>query len=90
MAPDYKNHQLIPVSFDLISYPSFQRRPVAPEPVSLKPVPPKPPVIDFKYVKGLNEEKSKLNKLLKIQLKGINSRINGILFLAYLDVVRLF
>ncbi|BAY42378.1 ATPase central domain-containing protein (plasmid) [Nostoc sp. NIES-2111] len=80
MAPDYKNHQLIPVSFDLISYPSFQRRPVAPEPVPPKLVPPKPPVIDFKYVKGLNEEKSKLNKLLKIQLKGINSRINGILF----------
>ncbi|MHC5821554.1 MAG: AAA family ATPase [Nostoc sp.] len=78
MAPDYKNHQLIPVSFDLISYPSFERRP----PQTSRFRPPEPPVIeiDFKYVKGLNEEKSKLNKLLKLQLKGINSRINGILF----------
>lgn len=78
MAPDYKNHQLIPVSFDLISYPSFERRP----PQSSGYVRQEPPVIeiDFKYIKGLNEEKSKLNKLLKLQLKGINSRINGILF----------
>ncbi|MEH2412247.1 ATP-binding protein [Nostoc sp.] len=78
MAPDYENHQLIPVSFDLISYlPHEIGTVVHPGP---KPGPPEPPVINFEYVKGLNEEKSRLNKLLKIQLKGINSGINGILF----------
>ncbi|MDF5706950.1 MAG: ATP-binding protein [Nostoc sp. S4] len=80
MTPDYKNHQLIPVSFDLISYPSFDL--IKNPSFKIKQVKLTLPVepLDFKYVKGLNEEKSKLNKLLKIQLKGINSRVNGILF----------
>ncbi|BAY74200.1 ATPase central domain-containing protein [Nostoc linckia NIES-25] len=76
MAPDYENHQLIPVSFDLINYLTFPGRLVVPQHLCTN----QPPVINFEYVKGLNEEKARLKKLLKIQLKGINSGVNGILF----------
>ncbi len=67
MAPDYENHQLVPVLFDLISYPSFKSKEEKRVlPVLIKP---KQVIYDFNYVKGLSEEKNKMNKLLKLQAK---------------------
>jgi SpoVK/Ycf46/Vps4 family AAA+-type ATPase len=80
MTPDYENHQLIPVSFDLINYPSFKSKAKIIQPIINTANKSKQVIYDFKYVKGLNEEKSKLSKLLKIQAKGLRSGINGILF----------
>ncbi|WP_445637076.1 ATP-binding protein [Nostoc sp. DSM 114161] len=82
MAPDYENHQLVPVSFDSIEYPSFE---YAAKKLSLVPAYPmtnriKEFKLDFSQVKGLNEEKEKLTKLLKLQSKGYKGSIGGILF----------
>ncbi|MDF5708657.1 MAG: ATP-binding protein [Nostoc sp. S4] len=82
MAPDYENHQLVPVSFDSIDYPSFE---YAVKKLSLVPAYPitnriKEFELDFSQVKGLNEEKEKLTRLLKLQSKGYKGSIGGILF----------
>lgn len=77
MTPDYENHQLVPVSFDFIEYPSFE---YIPDKHRVK-IPNLPQVkLDFSQVKGLNEEKEKLSKILKLQSKGYKSTIGGILF----------
>ncbi|MFN6468169.1 MAG: ATP-binding protein [Nostoc sp. SerVER01] len=82
MAPDYENHQLVPVSFDSIDYPSFEYRAKKPSLVSAYPITNriKEFQLDFSQVKGLNEEKEKLTRLLKLQSKGHKGSIGGILF----------
>lgn len=77
MVPDYENHQLIPVSFKEIDYPSFKLSPKLPTPPS--PPIPKTTGLSFDQVKGLAEEKEKLGKILRLQSKGIKSGIGGIL-----------
>jgi AAA+ superfamily predicted ATPase len=82
MTPDYEKHQLVPVSFDFIDYPSFsyttkkaqliQTNQIAKQGEEFK--------IDFSQVKGLNEEKEKLIKILNLQSKGYKNSIGGILF----------
>jgi DNA polymerase III delta prime subunit len=79
MTPDYENHRLIPVSFEAIEYPSFKYKP------SKIPVPKVVRTsdqlkLDFSHVRGLKEEKERLNKLLQLQSKGLKSGIGGILF----------
>ncbi|WP_435020517.1 ATP-binding protein [Nostoc sp. CALU 1950] len=82
MAPDYEKHQLVPVSFDSINYPSFEY--VAQKPSLVQAYPTTNRVkefkLDFSQVQGLNEEKEKLTRLLKLQSKGYKSSIGGILF----------
>jgi ATPase family associated with various cellular activities (AAA) len=79
MTPDYENHQLIPVSFDYIDYPSFEY--TSEKAQIITPVlPEKQAKLDFSQVKGLREEKEKLSKLLKLQSKGYKGTIGGILF----------
>jgi len=82
MAPDYENHQLVPVSFDSIEYPSFEYAAKKLSLVSAYPITNcvKEFKLDFSQVKGLNEEKEKLTKLLKLQSKGYKGSIGGILF----------
>ncbi|MEH2238387.1 ATP-binding protein [Nostoc sp.] len=82
MAPDYEKHQLVPVSFDSIDYPSFEYTVKKPSLVQAYPVTNriKEFKLDFSQVKGLNEEKEKLTKLLKLQSKGYKGSIGGILF----------
>lgn len=82
MAPDYEKHQLVPVSFDSIDYPSFAYRAKKPSLVQAYPVTNrvKEFKLDFSQVKGLNEEKEKLTRLLKLQSKGHKGSIGGILF----------
>lgn len=79
MTPDYENHQLIPVSFDDMEYPSFEYNYERPRKINLA-LPTKQPKLDFNQVKGLREEKEKLSKLLKLQSKGHKGSIGGILF----------
>ena len=79
MTPDYENHRLIPVSFEAIEYPSFKYKP------SKIPVPKVVRTsdqlkLDFSHVRGLKEEKARLNKLLQLQSKGLKSGIGSILF----------
>jgi len=80
MTPDYENHQLTPVSFCQIDYPSLQIAPgravIDPPPnyrqnISLK---------SFSDVAGLEEEKQKLYKILQLQERGHSCIINGIIF----------
>jgi ATP-dependent 26S proteasome regulatory subunit len=80
MTPDYENHQLMPVSFDQVDYPSLQITPVRTlvepqhihrEKVTLK---------SFSDVSGLEEEKKKLRQILKLKEKGQSCNINGIVF----------
>ncbi|MEH2139264.1 ATP-binding protein [Nostoc sp.] len=82
MAPDYEKHQLVPVSFDSIDYPSFAYRAKKPSLIQAYPVTNrvKEFKLDFSQVKGLNEEKEKLTRLLKLQSKGHKGSIGGILF----------
>ncbi|MBD2412663.1 ATPase [Nostoc calcicola FACHB-389] len=82
MAPDYENHQLALVSFDTIDYPSFEYTAKKPSLVPAYPITNrvKELKLDFSQVKGLNEEKEKLTKLLKLQSKGYKGSIGGILF----------
>ncbi|MBH8574003.1 ATP-binding protein [Nostocaceae cyanobacterium CENA369] len=82
MAPDYEKHQLVPVSFDSIDYPSFTYTAKKPSLVQAHPITNRIREIklDFNQVKGLNEEKEKLSKLLKLQSKGYKNYIGGILF----------
>ncbi|HLO88928.1 MAG TPA: ATP-binding protein [Nostocaceae cyanobacterium] len=79
MTPDYEKHQLVPVTFDAIDYPSFgyttKRNKLTPS-YQIK----KTNKLDFSQVKGLYEEKEKLSKLLKLQSKGRKGLIGGILF----------
>ncbi|AFY45883.1 26S protease regulatory subunit [Nostoc sp. PCC 7107] len=79
MTPDYEKHQLVPVSFEKIEYPTFEYRVKRNVTRQLTPVV-KQVKLDFRQVKGLNEEKEKLNKLLKLQSKGHKGAIGGILF----------
>ncbi|MBD2203005.1 ATP-binding protein [Calothrix sp. FACHB-1219] len=82
MAPDYENHQLVPVSFDSINYPSFEygvKKQSVGQTYSLTNRAPEIK-LDFSQVKGLKEEKEKLSKLLKLQSKGYQDAISGILF----------
>ncbi|HLP88175.1 MAG TPA: ATP-binding protein [Nostocaceae cyanobacterium] len=79
MTPDYDKHQLVPVSFEAIDYPSFgyvakKNRLKLTYPIKQQAK------LDFNQVKGLYEEKEKLSKLLKIQSKGHKGLIGGILF----------
>ncbi|MBU7585460.1 MAG: ATP-binding protein [Nostoc sp. TH1S01] len=79
MTPDYEKHQLVPVSFETIDYPTFEY--IAKSKVTRQITPVTKQVkLDFSQVKGLNEEKEKLNKLLKLQSKGHKGAIGGILF----------
>ena len=82
MAPDYEKHQLVPVSFDSIDYPSFNYGAKKPSLVQAYPITNrvKEFKLDFSQVQGLNEEKEKLTRLLKLQSKGYKSSIGGILF----------
>lgn len=80
MTPDYENHQLVPVCFKSVEYPSltsasYRRARVLPPDAISKPSKP-----DFSDIKGLNEEKVKLRKLLQLQSKGYKDAIGGILF----------
>ncbi|BAY64256.1 ATPase central domain-containing protein [Calothrix brevissima NIES-22] len=82
MAPDYENHQLVPVSFDSINYPSIEygvKKQSLGQTYSLTNRVPEIK-LDFSQVKGLKEEKEKLSKLLKLQSKGYQDAISGILF----------
>jgi SpoVK/Ycf46/Vps4 family AAA+-type ATPase len=79
MTPDYEKHQLVPVSFETINYPTFEytvkknvTRQISPVVKQVK--------LDFSQVKGLNEEKEKLTKLLKLQSQGHKASVGGILF----------
>ncbi|MBD2356381.1 ATP-binding protein [Tolypothrix sp. FACHB-123] len=82
MAPDYENHQLVPVSFDSINYPSFdygvKKQSLGQTYLLSHRVPESK--LNFSQVKGLKEEKEKLSKLLKLQNKGYQDAISGILF----------
>ena len=82
MAPDYENHQLVPVSFESIDYPDFEYKVKKPSLVQASPLTKRIPEakLDFSQVKGLKEEKEKLSKLLKLQSKGYQDAISGILF----------
>ncbi|MFN6463170.1 MAG: ATP-binding protein [Nostoc sp. DedVER02] len=82
MAPDYEKHQLVPVSFDFIDYPSFKYAVKKASLVQAYPVTNriKEFKLDFSQVKGLNEEKEKLTRLLNLQSKGYKNSIGGILF----------
>ncbi len=80
MTPDYENHQLIPVSFDQVHYPSLIISPTVSTTI-------KPPIERqqmrltlFSDVAGLEEEKKKLRQILKLQEKGNSCIINGIIF----------
>ncbi|MBD2486865.1 26S protease regulatory subunit [Aulosira sp. FACHB-615] len=79
MTPDYEKHQLVPVAFDTIDYPTFEYKVKRQATRQISPVT-KQVKLDFSQVKGLNEEKEKLNKLLKLQSKGHKGAIGGILF----------
>lgn len=80
MTPDYENHQLVQVLFDSINYPSLRYESNKPEPSKLRRLPLiSKAKLDFSHVKGLREEKEKLSKLLKLQAKGLGSRVSGIL-----------
>ncbi|AFZ25113.1 AAA+ family ATPase [Cylindrospermum stagnale PCC 7417] len=79
MAPDYEKYQLVPVSFDSIDYPSFEFAAKKPRLVQTYPIA-KQAKLNFNQVKGLNEEKEKLSKLLKLQSQGHKGSIGGILF----------
>ena len=82
MSPDYENHQLVPVSFDFINYPSFEygvKKQSLVQTYSLSNRI-KESKLDFSQVKGLKEEKEKLSKLLRLQSKGYQDAISGILF----------
>jgi len=79
MTPDYEKHQLVPVSFETINYPTFEyklrkrvTRQISPIIQQVK--------LDFSQVQGLKEEKEKLTKLLQLQSKGYKGSIGGILF----------
>jgi ATPase family associated with various cellular activities (AAA) len=76
MIPDYEKHQLIPVSFNGIEYPSAENFIIS----RVTPPLPKRNQLDFNQVKGLKEEKEKLSKILKLQSKGYEDAISGILF----------
>ena len=79
LAPDYENHDLVPISFSKIEYPSFGFSNTQ----KIATVANRNKLIiqnDFNYVKGLHEEKNKLKKILDLQQKGIKSGIKGILF----------
>ncbi|MHC5851571.1 ATP-binding protein [Nostoc sp.] len=82
MAPDYEKHHLVPVSFDSIEYPSFRYVAKKSSLVQAYPITNrvKEFKLDFSQVQGLNEEKEKLTRLLKLQSKGYKSSIGGILF----------
>lgn len=80
MTPDYENHQLMPVSFDRIDYPSLQitpgrtiveTSPIHREKVTLK---------SFSDVSGLEEEKKRLRQMLKLKDEGHSCNINGVIF----------
>jgi AAA+ superfamily predicted ATPase len=79
MAPDYENQQLLSISFDSIEYPSFKYLPNQSRKKStvdkLEPI-----KLNFDRVKGLHEEKERLNRLLKLQSQGLGGAIGGILF----------
>ncbi|BAZ37338.1 putative ATPase [Calothrix sp. NIES-4101] len=79
MTPDYENHQLAPVSFETISYPTFEYQVRKDVTRHLCPIA-KQIKLDFSQVKGLSEEKEKLTKLLQLQSKGHKSAVGGILF----------
>ncbi|AKG20022.1 ATP-binding protein [Calothrix sp. 336/3] len=79
MTPDYEKHQLVPVSFATIDYPTFEYKVRKNTTRKILPVV-KQVELDFSQVKGLSEEKDKLNKLLKLQSKGHKNAIGGILF----------
>jgi AAA+ superfamily predicted ATPase len=79
MTPDYEKYQLAPVSFDEIDYPSFEFKVKKPRLVKTYPIT-KHLKLDFSQVKGLNEEKEKLSKLLRLQIQGHKGSIGGILF----------
>jgi AAA+ superfamily predicted ATPase len=79
MTPDYEKHQLVPVSFEKINYPTFEYRVNKRGKITINPIV-KQVKLDFSYVKGLHEEKEKLTKLLKLQSKGYKGSIGGILF----------
>ncbi|WP_427160126.1 ATP-binding protein [Aliinostoc sp. HNIBRCY26] len=79
MTPDYEKHQLVPVSFENINYPTFKytvRKNITNQIVPVA----KTVKLDFSQVKGLYEEKEKLRKLLKLQLQGYKGAVGGILF----------
>ncbi|WP_375494518.1 ATP-binding protein [uncultured Nostoc sp.] len=82
MAPDYEKHQLVPVSFNSVEYPSFKYGAKKPSLVQAYPITNriKEFKLDFSQVQGLNEEKEKLTRLLKLESKGHKSSIGGILF----------
>ncbi|MEH1776923.1 ATP-binding protein [Nostoc sp.] len=82
MAPDYEKHHLVPVSFNSIEYPSFKYVAKKSSLVQAYPITNrvKEFKLDFSQVQGLNEEKEKLTRLLKLQSKGYKSSIGGILF----------
>ncbi|MBD2209071.1 ATP-binding protein [Nostoc linckia FACHB-104] len=82
MAPDYENHQLVPVSFDALEYPAFEYAAKKRSLVQTYPLTQRLPEtkLDFSQVKGLKEEKEKLTKLLRLQSKGYQDAISGILF----------
>ncbi len=79
MTPDYEKHQLVPVSFDLLDYPSLEFSTKKPRLVKTYPIT-KSVKQDFSQVQGLREEKEKLSKLLKLQSQGYKGAIGGILF----------
>ncbi|WP_104908425.1 hypothetical protein [Nostoc sp. 'Lobaria pulmonaria (5183) cyanobiont'] len=58
MVPDYEKHQVVPVSFDSIDYPSFEYVAKKPDLVQADPITNriKEFKLDFSQVKGLNEE----------------------------------
>lgn len=80
MAPDYESHQLIPVSFDALNYPSLQ---ITPTGITAKPTNEnrrQAKLTSFADVAGLGEEKQKLQKILQLQERGHACNINGIIF----------
>jgi ATP-dependent 26S proteasome regulatory subunit len=81
MTPDYENHQLVPVSFNAIEYPSFKYSPSKNSVPKFEFVRISEQIkLDFSHVLGLREEKERLSKLLQLQSRGLKSGISGILF----------
>lgn len=79
MAPDYANHELVPVHFDNIELPKHPVVIPAPEPPSVQALP-TTKALSFEQVKGLHEEKAMLTDLIQLQGEHHSLGLGGIIF----------
>ncbi|WP_299460367.1 ATP-binding protein [uncultured Microscilla sp.] len=79
MAPDYANHELVPVHFDEIALPTHQVVMQAPQLPSTTALP-TTKALSFDQVKGLHEEKAMLKDLIQLQDEHHSLGLGGIIF----------